>query len=73
MRVEPENVVGGRIIELDRKGEHIPVCTRQVFLKYYTDAASQQLHFWSAADRRAYLDAMRQALDRYLQSEEAEA
>ncbi len=61
------------ILQRDKDGSYIPACTRNVFLKYYTDAASQQLHFWSAADRRAYLDAMRQALDRYLQSEEAEA
>jgi hypothetical protein len=47
-----------RIIELDRKGEHIPVCTRQVFLKYYTDADAQQVHFWSTQDREAYLSAI---------------
>ncbi len=47
-----------RIIELDRKGEHIPVCTRQVFLKYYTDARAQQVHFWSTQDREAYLSAI---------------
>ena len=34
------------IIELDRGGSYIPVCTRNVFLKYYTDAGAQQLHFW---------------------------
>lgn len=60
------------ILERDKEGSYIPACTRNVFLKYYTDAASQQLHFWSAADRRAYLDAMRHALDPYLQPEEAE-
>jgi hypothetical protein len=47
-----------RIIELDRKGEYIPVCTRQVFLKYYTDADAQQVHFWSTQDREAYLNAI---------------
>jgi len=61
------------IIQRDRDGSYIPACTRNVFLKYYTPAASQQLHFWSAADRQAYLDAMRQALKPYLQQEEAEA
>ena len=44
-----------RIIELDRRGEYIPICTRQVFLKYYTDADAQQVHFWSTQDREAYL------------------
>jgi hypothetical protein len=47
-----------RVIELDRKGEYIPVCTRQVFLKYYTDADAQQVHFWSTQDREAYLNAI---------------
>ncbi|WP_208718930.1 DUF262 domain-containing protein [Corallococcus sicarius] len=47
-----------RIIELDRKGAYIPICTRQVFLKYYTNADAQQVHFWSTQDREAYLRAM---------------
>lgn len=47
-----------RILELDREGAYIPVCTRQVFLKYYADADAQQIHFWSAKDRESYLQAM---------------
>jgi hypothetical protein len=47
-----------RILELDRTGAYIPICTRQVFLKYYTDSHAQQLHFWSAQDRERYLEAM---------------
>jgi hypothetical protein len=47
-----------RILELDRKGAYIPICTRQVFLKYYTDANALQVHFWSAQDRESYLEAM---------------
>jgi len=46
------------VLEFDRKGAYIPVCTRRVFLKYYTDADAHQVHFWSAKDRTAYLDAM---------------
>lgn len=45
-----------RILELDRQGAYIPVCTRQVFLKYYTDADAHQIHFWSTQDREAYLN-----------------
>jgi hypothetical protein len=48
----------GKVIELDRKGAFLPPCTRQVFLKYYTDADAQQVHFWSRTDRKAYLAAM---------------
>lgn len=47
-----------RILELDRQGAYIPVCTRQVFLKYYTDADAQQVHFWSTQDREAYSKAI---------------
>jgi hypothetical protein len=47
-----------RILELDRQGAYIPVCTRQVFLKYYADADAQQIHFWSTQDREAYLQAI---------------
>ncbi len=46
------------IIRRDKEGSYIPVCTRNVFLKYYTETGNQQLHFWSAADRQAYLDAI---------------
>ena len=46
------------ILELDRAGAYIPICTRRVFFKYYTDAADQQIHLWSARDRECYLEAM---------------
>ena len=55
-----------QIIGLDRRGSYIPVCTRNVFLKYYTDAGARQLHFWGLEDRQRYLDAMLDALDPYL-------
>lgn len=47
-----------RIINLDHKGEFIPLCTRRVFLKYYTQADSQQLFRWSREDQDSYLNAM---------------
>lgn len=55
------------ILELDRKGAYIPVCTRHVFLKYYTTAEAQQIHFWSQQDRTSYLEAMLSLIDPYLQ------
>jgi hypothetical protein len=61
------------IIDRDRQGSYIPVCTRNAFLKYYTDAGSQQLHFWSAADRQAYLEALLEAVAPYLMPQEAGA
>jgi len=46
------------IVDMDQNGEFIPVCTRRVFLKYYTRTANQQMHLWSREDRSCYLDAM---------------
>lgn len=34
------------ILERDQRGSYIPVCTRNVFLKYYSPADEHQMHFW---------------------------
>lgn len=52
------DVKRNKILEMDKKGEYIPICTRRVFLKYYTDSSNHQLHFWGVQDRDAYIDAM---------------
>lgn len=57
------------IIDMDRKGEFIPVCTRNVFLKYYSKDPSQ-IHYWSASDRDDYLNAIKYTLKEYLPKEE---
>jgi hypothetical protein len=59
------------ILERDRKGSYIPVCTRNVFLKYYTDAEGQQIHFWGDHDRSGYLAAIRRYIAPYLLKEES--
>jgi hypothetical protein len=46
------------ILELDRTGAYIPICTRRVFFKYYTDAGPHQIHFWSILDQQCYVEAM---------------
>ena len=58
------------ILERDRIGSYIPVCTRNVFLKYYSPAGEQQTHFWSADDRRYYLVAVLSVLHDYLLADE---
>ncbi|MBK6532957.1 MAG: DUF262 domain-containing protein [Deltaproteobacteria bacterium] len=58
-----------RILELDRAGAFLPICTRRVFLKYYTAADAQQVHFWGAQDRADYLDAMLDVVKPYLTPE----
>jgi hypothetical protein len=61
------------IIRRDKGGSYIPTCTRNVFLKYYTETGNQQLHFWSAADKLAYLEAIQQAVGPYLEPEKVDA
>jgi len=58
------------IIRRDKDGSYIPACTRNVFLKYYTAADAQQLHFWGMHDRTSYLEAIRTQIADYLVSEE---
>lgn len=60
------DVKRNKIIEMDKKGEYIPYCTRMVFLKYYTKSDENQLHFWGKADRTAYLQEMDKVLRPYL-------
>jgi hypothetical protein len=62
-----------RVLELDRQGKFLPVCTRQIFLKYYSDAEGQQLHLWGPGDREAYLAALMDAVTPYLVQERNEA
>lgn len=54
------------IIEKDMAGQYIPVCTRNAFLKYYTEAEGQQIHFWGPEDRAGYLSHLVSALRPYL-------
>jgi hypothetical protein len=54
------------IIKRDKDGVYIPACTRDAFLKYYTDARAQQMHFWGTKDREGYLAEMLRLLAPYL-------
>ena len=60
------DVKRNKIIAMDKTIEYIPVCTRRVFLKYYTDSDKNQLHFWGEADRKAYIQNMSDVLKPYL-------
>ena len=57
------------IIEMDKKGQYIPFCTKMVFLKYYTPSGSNQLHFWGQPDRVAYIKAINSILKNYISEE----
>jgi hypothetical protein len=54
------------VLKRDRAGSYIPVCTRNVFLKYYTGERAQQVHYWSMQDREAYLAAIEREIGPYL-------
>ena len=53
-----------KIIDMDKKGDYIPVCTKNVFMKYYS-LSDTKLHFWSEDDRKYYIDAMNYVLYDY--------
>lgn len=57
------------IINMDKKGQFIPYCTKMVFLKYYTPSANNQLHFWGQQDRIAYIQAINSTLKEFLSEE----
>jgi len=50
---------------MDKEGYFIPICTRNVFLKYYSKNASH-LHFWGPEDRKDYYDEIIHTLQKYL-------
>ena len=56
-----------KVLAMDRGNQYIPAATRNVFLKYYTPADRLQPHFWSDADKAAYLHTLKTALADYLQ------
>jgi hypothetical protein len=56
------------IIKHDKKGERfIPLCTRNVFLKYYTDSGNNSSYLdnmrWNSADKSGYMKAIHEIVD----------
>ena len=56
------------IVEYDKKGERfIPLCTRNLFLKYYTDSNTESSYLdlmrWNSSDREGYIKAIHQVVD----------
>lgn len=52
------------IKELDKKGSFIPICTKNVFLKYYSNNVKEAI-MWNKEDRAAYLQAIKETLKEY--------
>lgn len=55
------------IIEVDAKGKFVPVCTRNVFLKVYSEEISD-FDIWSENDKSDYISAMKQELHKFFEN-----
>jgi len=66
-----------RIIKEDANGTYIPICTRNVFLKYYNkdnkDFTVQQNFYWSEKDRNNYLRDIKKTLEEYINAENSDS
>jgi hypothetical protein len=50
-----------RIIELDKRGSFVPLCTKNTFLKYYSNRVDNMM-FWTGEDRDYYFSAIVETL-----------
>ncbi|MFJ7970188.1 DUF262 domain-containing protein [Psychrobacillus sp. NPDC096389] len=50
-----------RLINYDKQGSFIPICTRNAFMKYYSDQVDH-FQLWSEQDRQGYMKAIEQSL-----------
>lgn len=57
-----------KIIEQEKQGTFIPICTRNIFMKYYSKEL-KQLGQWSETDRTAYFDNIKEVLKPYLSTQ----
>ena len=53
-----------KIIEMDKDGEFIPICTKNVFLKYYSNELSN-VYFWSKQDQEDYKGSIIKTLENF--------
>lgn len=56
------------IIELDKTGGFVPLCTKNVFLKYFSDYPPK-ISFWTQDDREKYEQDLKRVLAAYLEVE----
>ena len=54
-----------KILQLEKEGKYIPVTTRNIFLKYYTDSNLQPF-YWSKTDKKNYFNDIKEKLNPYL-------
>lgn len=49
-----------KLLEYDKKGHFIPICTRNAFMKYYSEKVDH-FQLWSESDRSGYVAAIEQS------------
>lgn len=52
------------IVMLEKNGSFIPPCTRNVFLKFYSDADTQP-YYWGRKDQKAYFNEIKRVIDNF--------
>jgi hypothetical protein len=57
-----------RIIENDKSGLFVPICTKNLFLKYYSKQIKDSMH-WKQTDADDYLKAIKEALNEYFKNQ----
>ena len=55
------------IIEKDKQGKFIPICTKNVFLKYFSQYPPK-ISFWTQDDRDKYYEDLENVLDNFLKN-----
>ena len=55
-----------RIIDLDKSGGFVPLCTKNVFLKYFSDYPPK-ISFWTDEDRQKYEEDLKRVLADFLE------
>tara|TARA_A100000171_G_C2135329_1_gene149762 strand:+ start:87 stop:1772 length:1686 start_codon:yes stop_codon:yes gene_type:complete len=58
-----------KIIEREIKGTFIPICTKNVFMKYYSTAV-KDIEVWNEKDRKAYFERINEVIQQYLPQKE---
>jgi uncharacterized radical SAM superfamily Fe-S cluster-containing enzyme len=57
-----------RIKKLDKEGRFIPLGTKNVFMKYYSDKVDEFLT-WNGSDREDYLKVLKNTLTQFVKDE----
>jgi len=57
------------IIEKEKSATFVPICTKNVFMKYYSSKI-EQMTFWGEMDRNAYIEDIKTVLNNYLSNQE---